>query len=253
MIAIISPSKTMDFTPSEVEAYTIPFFLEPMWELVTLLKTYEPIDLKGIMKMSDKLSMETKSKFAHFQKDHTPENSKQAVLSYTGDVFQGLCPSEWSESDFSSAQQQLVILSGLYGALRPLDLIQPYRLELGAKLSWQGYKNLYEYWSLTVTDYLNNLLSASKDDVLINLASDEYFKIIDKKSFKGKVLSIGFKEFKNGQLKFISFHAKKARGLFARYLVQNDIMSTEELMHFQSEGYEYYEEDSTDDHLVFVR
>lgn len=253
MIAILSPSKTMDFSPSNMDRYTVPPMLPSATQLAKNLKSYSSEELRGIMKMSDKLADETRHRFGHFNPAHTIENSKQAAITYTGDVYRGLQAHDWSEEEMNFAQDHLVILSGLYGALRPMDLIQPYRLELGARYTTEEGKNLYQYWRSAVNAFLKKQVGETGSNVLVNLASDEYAKIVDPAISGVHILTIGFKEFKNGKLRFMSFHAKKARGLFARYIVKHQIEQTNELKGFNSEGYSYSEEHSSADHWVFIR
>ncbi len=205
------------------------------------------------MKISDKLATLNANRFAEFSTPFTPDNARQALFAFNGDVYTGLDAQSLSEDDIAYAQQHLRILSGLYGVLRPLDLMQAYRLEMGTKLANSRGKNLYEYWGDTVTTEINKALAAQGDNVLVNLASNEYFKSVKPKQVDGMIITPVFKDKKNGQYKIISFFAKKARGLMARYILQNKVEDVAGLKAFDTAGYYFSEEQSTETELVFLR
>jgi len=205
------------------------------------------------MKLSDKLAGLNVARFTEWQPDFNLDNARQAILAFKGDVYTGLDAQSLSAEDFDYAQQHLRILSGLYGVLRPLDLMQPYRLEMGTKLDNPKGKNLYEFWGERLTQSLNQCLAEQKSKVLLNLASNEYFKAVKPKQLDGTLINVDFKDFKNDQYKIISFYAKKARGIMARYVIQHKIDSVEALKDFTEQGYYYSTEQSKPDHLVFLR
>ncbi len=216
-------------------------------------KALTPADLSSLMKISDKLATLNANRFAEFSTPFTPDNARQALFAFNGDVYTGLDAQSLSEDDIAYAQQHLRILSGLYGVLRPLDLMQAYRLEMGTKLANSRGKNLYEYWGDTVTTEINKALAAQGDNVLVNLASNEYFKSVKPKQVDGMIITPVFKDKKNGQYKIISFFAKKARGLMARYILQNKVEDVAGLKAFDTAGYYFSEEQSTETELVFLR
>ena len=205
------------------------------------------------MKLSDKLAGLNVARFTEWQPDFNLDNARQAILAFKGDVYTGLDAQSLSAEDFDYAQQHLRILSGLYGVLRPLDLMQPYRLEMGTKLDNPKGKNLYEFWGERLTQSLNQCLAEQKSKVLLNLASNEYFKAVKPKQLDGTLINVDFKDFKNDQYKIISFYAKKARGIMARDVIQHKIDSVEALKDFTEQGYYYSTEQSKPDHLVFLR
>ena len=216
-------------------------------------KALTPADLSSLMKISDKLATLNANRFAEFSTPFTPDNARQALFAFNGDVYTGLDAQSLSEDDIAYAQQHLRILSGLYGVLRPLDLMQAYRLEMGTKLANSRGKNLYEYWGDIVTTEVNKALAAQGDNVLVNLASNEYFKSVKPKQLDGMIITPVFKDKKNGQYKIISFFAKKARGLMARYILQNKVEDVAGLKAFDTAGYYFSEEQSTETELVFLR
>ncbi len=204
------------------------------------------------MGISDKLGQLNAERFRTWHTPFTPDNARQAVLAFKGDVYTGLDAERFSEKEFEIAQKRLRILSGLYGVLKPLDLMQPYRLEMGTKFENRRGKDLYAFWGSKVTDELNRLLKAD-DGVLVNLASNEYFKSVRKKDLEGRLVTPQFKDWKNGQYKIISFYAKKARGLMARYVIKERITHPDGLKDFTYQGYRYSAEHSKPDSLVFLR
>ena len=254
MLMVISPAKTLDYTsPLATEKYSQPRFLEQSSQLIEILREFSPSELAKLMKLSDKLAGLNVARFTEWQPEFTLDNARQAILAFKGDVYTGLDAASLSAADFDYAQQPLRILSGLSGVLRPLDLMQPYRLEMGTRLENSEGKNLYEFWGERLTDSLNQCLAEQKTSVLLNLASNEYFKAVKPKQLNGTLINVDFKDLKNDQYKIISFYAKKARGVMARYVIQHKIDSVEALKNFTEQGYYYSAEQSKPDHLVFLR
>ena len=254
MLVVVSPAKNLDYESSvPVSKHTQPELLDDASSLAQECKELSPAQLGSLMKISDKLATLNANRFAEFSVPFTNDNARQALFAFNGDVYTGLDAQSLSEQDITYAQQHLRILSGLYGVLRPLDLMQAYRLEMGTKLENSRGKNLYEYWDNRITKVLNEALEAQGDNVLINLASNEYFKSVKKAALDGMIVTPVFKDNKNGQYKIISFFAKKARGLMARYIVQNQVKDVEELKAFDTAGYYFSEEQSSSSELVFLR
>ncbi|MGO1233347.1 MAG: peroxide stress protein YaaA, partial [Marinobacter sp.] len=229
-----------------------PDFLDDACELIDQLKTLEPHQVSNLMNISDKLGQLNAERFRNWHTPFTPDNARPSVLAFKGDVYTGLDAESFSEEDFSFAQKHLRILSGLYGLLKPLDLMQPYRLEMGTKFENTRGKDLYAFWGRKITDALNQLL-ADDDKILINLASNEYFKSVQKKNLDARLITPQFKDWKNGQYKMISFYAKKARGLMCRYAIQNRITNAEDLKGFNLDGYYFSEDQSDNNNWVFLR
>ncbi|MDX1754753.1 MAG: peroxide stress protein YaaA [Marinobacter sp.] len=253
MLMVISPAKTLDYeSPLATEAYTQPEFLDDACELVDQLKALAPDQISNLMKISDKLGQLNAERFQAWQLPFTPDNARQAVLAFKGDVYTGLDAGSFDEGDLEFAQQHLRMLSGLYGILKPLDLMQPYRLEMGTRFENSRGKDLYAFWGNRITEALNRLL-AEDDGVLVNLASNEYFKSVRKKALNARLITPQFKDWKNGQYKMISFYAKKARGLMCRYAIQNRITQADDLKGFDLEGYRFSDEQSDRDNWVFLR
>ncbi|MGP9834091.1 peroxide stress protein YaaA [Marinobacter sp. NSM] len=253
MLMIISPAKTLDYdSPLATETYTQPDFLDDACELIDQLKALEPHQVSNLMSISDKLGQLNAERFRTWHTPFTPDNARQAILAFKGDVYTGLDAESFSEQDFAFAQKHLRMLSGLYGLLKPLDLMQPYRLEMGTKFENQRGKDLYAFWGSKITEALNELL-AKDDQVLVNLASNEYFKSVQKKQLDGRLITPQFKDWKNGQYKMISFYAKKARGLMCRYAIQNQITQADDLKGFNLEGYYFSEDQSDNNNWVFLR
>jgi cytoplasmic iron level regulating protein YaaA (DUF328/UPF0246 family) len=254
MIIIISPAKSLDFkTPSVFSDFTIPEFLNESEKLVGRLKTYSPKKLSVLMGISADLGELNFKRFQEWQLPFTPENSKQAILAFNGDVYQGLNATTFSKENFETAQDKLRILSGLYGVLKPMDLIQPYRLEMGTKLKYYKSKDLYSFWNPLITKKINEAVSESENKILVNLASNEYFKSIDKKKLKAEIVTPDFKEFKNGKYAMISFFAKRARGLMTRFIIENNISDPADLLAFDAEGYSFNSHLSESGNPVFTR
>ena len=249
MLAVISPSKTQDFEPAQIDVFTQTRQIEQSQVLVDLLKDKTQGDIASLMSISDKLSKLNFDRFQTFSTPFTLSNAKQALLAFKGDVYNGIDASSLSLDDFEFAQGHLRMLSGLYGVIRPLDLIQPYRLEMGTKLKNSQGKNLYEFWG----DQISQVLNEDEPDVIINLASNEYFKGIDKKSLNAKIINIVFKELKNDVYKIIGIYAKRARGLMVNYMIKNRLTEPELLKSFNVEGYQFRQEMSDDLTWVFTR
>jgi cytoplasmic iron level regulating protein YaaA (DUF328/UPF0246 family) len=249
MIVVLSPSKSMDMAPANGMDATQPKFLEQSRKLVSKARTFSTAELMEFMKISEKLAELNRKRFKDWHPPFSTDNAKQAIVAFTGDVYDGLDASTLNKSDVQFAQDHLRILSGLYGLLKPLDLIQPYRLEMGRPLEIRGAKNLYQFWRATITEELNQ----TRDDLLVNLASQEYFKAIDRRKLNKQIITPVFKDEKNGQFKVISFFAKKARGAMARHIIQNRICDTDGLLAFSEGGYTYNPGLSKDSEPVFTR
>jgi cytoplasmic iron level regulating protein YaaA (DUF328/UPF0246 family) len=253
MKIVLSPAKSLDFDNiPETKVVSQPIFLDESQLLINKLKKYSPKKIGDLMRISPKLSDLNYSRFQDWALPFTKENAKTAMYVFTGDAYRGMNPREFSEEDVVNAQGYLRILSGLYGVLKPQDIIQPYRLEMGAKLEYtKKVSNLYKFWADKVTDALN--AEMEKEEVLINLASNEYFKVINPKKLNHRIVTCSFKDEKNGEYKMISVYAKFARGLMTRFIIQNKITEVEHLKAFDLERYCYNEEMSTADNFVFVR
>ena len=255
MIFLLSPAKSLDYeTPPPTDLpSTSPLFMRPAGELIEVLKTKSPLDIAKLMDLSDKLSGLNVARYQAWKPRATTKNAKQAMLAFDGDVYDGLSAKTLTTDDLLWAQDHVASLSGLYAVLRPLDLMQPYRLEMGTTLTNPRGTNLYQFWGSTVSDYLNKALKSSDDPVVVNLASQEYFKVVDRKLLKARVIECVFQEYKNGAYKVISFAAKRARGLMTRYAIQNRITDPEGLKRFQTDGYVFTKTESTADRWVFRR
>ena len=253
MLYLLSPAKSLDYD-SEVPAVraTMPRFLNHSAELARDLKKLKPAELEALMGISSKLAQLNADRFDDWREDYSKPEARQAILAFTGDVYQGLAVEEWGKEDFAEAQKSVRILSGLYGILRPLDLMLPYRLEMGTKLTNKRGPNLYHFWGSLLTDSLNKELKGANDAV-INLASNEYFSSIQPKDLKSPVITPVFKDWKNGQYKIISFYAKKARGMMASWAIRKRITSPAGLKRFKEGGYAYDKSLSDDSNLVFTR
>ena len=254
MLMLLSPAKTLDYeTPATTNSFSIPDYLGKSSELVKVLKQKSFLDLMELMQVSQKIAELNVERFNQWKLPFSTENAKQAVLAFKGDVYIGLDASALSETRLAYTQSHLRILSGLYGLLRPLDLMQPYRLEMGLKLTTKKGENLYQFWGEKITDALNVLLAKQDEPVLINLASNEYFKSVQKKNLDGRLITPEFKDWKNGKYKMISFFAKKARGLMVRYAIDHNIQKAEVLQNFDYDGYHFNLELSRADKWVFSR
>jgi len=252
MLMLVSPAKTLDYeTPVPIEDATTPEFLDQSQLLIDELKQLTPKDVATLMKLSDKLADLNVSRFQHWSLPFDQDNARQAIYAFKGDVYTGLDAYSLKKPEMNFAQKHLRILSGLYGLLKPQDLIQPYRLEMGTKFKNQRGSNLYEFWGNKITDKINAEPAAK--DIILNLASNEYFKAVNKKALKGKIVTPIFKDEKNGQFKIISFYAKKARGLMAAYVIKNKIKNVDDIKAFDVDGYYYSPEQSNDKDWVFLR
>ncbi|MTD27446.1 peroxide stress protein YaaA [Erwinia sorbitola] len=254
MLLVISPAKTLDFeSPLATQRYTQPALLEESQKLIAVARKLSPAEIGSLMHISDKLAELNAQRFNDWQPDFTPDNARQAILAFKGDVYTGLQAETFNEKEFEFAQQHLRMLSGLYGLLRPLDLMQAYRLEMGIKLANPAGKDLYSFWGDKLTHALNDALAAQGDAVLINLASDEYFKAVKPKLLQGDIIKPVFLDEKNGKFKVISFYAKKARGLMSRFIIENQLTKPEQLKQFDVDGYFFDAESSAGNELVFKR
>ncbi len=254
MLMVISPAKTLDYeTPAAIAGHTRPQFMDQAARLIEVMREFTPAQLGELMKISDKLAGLNVARFAEWQPECTLDNAKPALLAFKGDVYTGLDADSLDAEQLEYAQTHLRMLSGLYGLLRPLDLMQPYRLEMGTKVTNSGGKDLYEFWGNLLTETLNDYMEQQGMGTLLNLASNEYFKAIKPRLLKGNLVNVDFKDQKGDQYKIISFYAKKARGLMVRYVIENRIRSVTDLQGFDSEGYYFSAEQSTPNHLVFLR
>jgi len=254
MLILISPAKSLDFeTKSASQNFTEAVFLKESKSLITQLRKLSPDEIADFMGISPKLAQLNFERFLSWQLPFDMENAKQAILAFKGDVYTGIDAESLSEKELQTAQENLRILSGLYGVLKPLDLIQAYRLEMGKKLQTSKGNNLYEFWGDKITNEINKTLQEKEDRYLINLASNEYFKSVNKKKIKAEIITPIFKDFKNGQYKIISFFAKKARGMMTRFIIQNQLTDPEHLKAFNSEGYIFNPNLSKNNELVFTR
>ncbi|OCQ50824.1 hypothetical protein Ppb6_03921 [Photorhabdus australis subsp. thailandensis] len=254
MLITISPAKTLDYeSPLATEKYSQPALLNQSEQLISICRKLTPAQIASLMGISDKLAGLNAARFGEWHADFTPENARQAILAFKGDVYTGMQAEDFSDKDFDFAQDHLRILSGLYGVLRPLDLMQPYRLEMGIKLENKHGRDLYSFWGDLITEKLNQALDQQGDNVLVNLASDEYFKSVNTKKLAGKIIKPVFLDEKNGKYKIISFYAKKARGLMSRFIIQNQLTQIDRLVEFNLDGYAFDESLSKGNELVFKR
>ena len=254
MLIVLSPAKTLDFeTPATTTEYSQSSLLSESELLIERCQQLSMQDIASLMKVSDKIAGLNVARFTDWKLPLTTDNAKQALFAFKGDVYTGLQAETLEPKVLSYAQQHLRILSGLYGLLKPLDLMLAYRLEMGTKLDNMRGTNLYQFWGSIVTTAVNEALKIQGDELLINLASNEYFKAVKKKELKGQVITPIFKDQKNGQYKVISFYAKKARGLMARYILENELTDIEQLKTFNVDGYYFVAADSTAIDLVFYR
>lgn len=254
MLSVISPAKTLDFeTPPTTRKTTQPEFLERSAALVADARQLDPAAIASLMGVSDSIATLNHKRFMDW---HTPfelANAKQAILAFKGDVYTGLDADTLTAGQLAFAQKHLRILSGLYGLLRPLDLMQPYRLEMGLKFANSGGRNLYEFWGELITESLNRQLKKAGTPVLVNLASNEYFKAVKTAALDGEVITPVFKDLKGGKYRVISSFAKKARGQMARFIIENEIDDVAGLKKFRVDGYRYSAAESTARELVFLR
>lgn len=255
MLHLISPAKSLDFDKeTPFNDFSIPEFKSESEKLIKKLSSLSKKKIKSLMTLSDQLTDLNVERYQNWQgAEQLSEESRQAIFAFTGDVYQGINAYEFNQKQLDFAQSHLVILSGLYGILRPLDVIEPHRLEMGTALPIRRKKNLYEFWGDQLTENLNEKLAEGEHEVLINLASNEYFKSINKKKLKASIISPEFKDAKNGNYKIISFFAKKARGLMSKYIIENEIEKVEDLKGFDSEGYRFNAHLSAENKPVFTR
>ena len=252
MIVLLSPAKSLNFDKVEAPRTQSRFKADTI-ELVSIMQKKNVGALRKLMSISENLADLNVQRFQDFEKSHTIKNAKQAMYAFTGDVYQGLEAETFSTDDIEFAQDHVRLLSGLYGLLRPLDVIQPYRLEMGTKLKTNRGKNLYEFWGDSIATMLKKDLKKTQSSVIINLASQEYFKAIDTGVLKAAIYDIHFREYRGNELKFISFNAKKARGYMTQYIVKNRITSPEALQGFDMEGYSFAPDLSKDRAYFFVK
>ena len=250
MLILISPAKTLDYSTSNFKEFTHPDFPSDIKALVSVMKKKSAKEISELMHVSENLAVLNEERYKTFQKEFTTENSKQALLAFKGDVYTKIEVDTYSQDDFEFAQKHLRILSGLYGLLKPLDLIQPYRLEMGTRLETKKGKNLYEYWDKKIAKAINE---AAAGKPIVNLASQEYFKAVDLKTLKTPVVNIHFKEFKNGAYQVIGLFAKQARGMMTNFAVKNRIENPQDLKSFNQEGYEFSAPMSGKSDWVFIR
>ncbi len=255
MLIVISPAKKLDYdTPAPTEQATLPELLDESKQLIDILKDYSAERIAGLMKLSDRLAQLNYERYQAWTPKITKDKAKQALFAFKGDVYAGLNADQFEAGDIAFAQDHLRMLSGLYGVLRPLDLMLPYRLEMGTSLPNPRGRNLYDFWGDMITEKLNEALAAQGDDVLINLASNEYFKAVRPKKLKGRIITPQFKEHRDdGSYKMIGIYAKKARGLMSRYLITERLSDPEQLKAFDYAGYAYNPDLSKGDTWVFTR
>ncbi len=253
MLVVISPAKTLDFdTPPITQEFSQPKYLDQSALLIDQLRQYADSDIASLMKLSDKLARLNLARYQAWQLPFTFKNAKQAILAFKGDVYTGLDAESMDKPKLEFAQQHLRILSGLYGVLRPFDLIQPYRLEMGTKMQNDRGKDLYQFWGSSLREAIEAEPGLA-DGVLINLASNEYFKVLETKKHKIRIITPVFKDWKNGQYKLISFYAKKARGLMSRFIIDHGINKPEEIKNFNRDDYRFSEAMSIGDNWTFIR
>ena len=254
MLFLLSPAKTLDYdTPVGDLPHTQPLFKAQAAELIEVLRGYSPQQIAQLMDLSDPLAGLNAARYEAWSPRFTGRNSRQAVLAFNGDVYEGLQAPTLNAAQLSWAQEHLCILSGLYGVLRPLDWMQPYRLEMGTTLPTPRGKNLYQFWGTQIAEYLNGRQTGEKTPVIVNLASQEYFKAVDRKALKARVVECVFEDYKGGRYKIISFAAKRARGLMARHAITHKASTPKALEKFQAEGYAFDAAASEHDRLVFRR
>jgi cytoplasmic iron level regulating protein YaaA (DUF328/UPF0246 family) len=254
MLAVISPAKRLDFKSAPTTAkHSLPVFLKESKQLINVLREKSPAEIAGLMKLSSSLADLNYERYGEWHTPFTPDNAKPAALAFRGDVYLGLDAETMSDRDWTWSQKHLRILSGLYGVLKPLDLIQPYRLEMGTRLATSKGQDLYEFWGQRLTRALNEALAEQRQPVLVNLASQEYFDAVDPSKIEGRIITPVFKDLKNGRYKFLSFYAKKARGLMARYIIDNRVSTLKALKDFDVAGYYFSEAQSRGDNWVFLR
>ena len=254
MFFVLSPAKNLnEKAPAPVKEFTQPYLLAEAEILMRQLRELAPQQIAELMHVSDKIALLNAERNAEWHTPFTPDNAKQAVFMFNGDVYEGIAADTLKPEQIQYLQQHVRLLSGLYGVLRPLDLMQPYRLEMGTAFANTRGKNLYEFWGDIITDLLNDTLAQAGSDILVNLASQEYFKSVNTKKLKARLITPVFKDEKNGKYKIISFYAKRARGLMVRYAAEHNITAPEMLKNFDYEGYAFNEAASNESEWVFMR
>ena len=255
MLILVSPAKTLDYeTELDVKDFSVAPLLSDSELLIKELQQKNPDDLSSLMGLSEKLSLLNFDRNMNWARPTKPsESARQAIFAFKGDVYQGLDASSLSKAEIKYANKNLCILSGLYGLLKPLDLMYPYRLEMGTKMKNNRGNNLYEFWGSKVTELLNDLAIENRSKAIVNLASVEYFSVLKTDQINLPIINPVFKDYKNGQYKIVSFFAKKARGLMSRFIIQNKIKKSEDLMDFNLDGYRYSKKESKENSPVFLR
>jgi len=254
MLITISPAKKLDYaTPAPLSEHSLPVHLDKAAELIEVMRQKDSFEIADLMKLSMKLADLNMQRYQDWHIPFTPENAKQALFAFSGDVYQGLDAATLQPTDIHYAQDHLRILSGLYGLLRPLDLMQAYRLEMGTKLRTDHGTNLYQFWGDMITNSINDALAAQDDDILINLASNEYFSAVKTKNIHGRIITPAFKELRQGTYRIISFNAKKARGFMSRYIIENRIENPEDMKSFDLADYHFNADLSSDHEYTFTR
>ena len=254
MLFVLSPAKSLDYaSPLRSHTHTDPLFVKQSQQLIKVLRTYTPPQISELMDLSDTLAGLNVARYQAWRAKATPQNARQAVLAFDGDVYDGLNAREMDDAALDWAQAHVCVLSGLYGVLRPLDLMQPYRLEMGTRLPTEKGLDLYAFWGDAITDYLNTRLAGRSDPVIVNLASQEYFKAVRAKRLQSRIVECVFEDYKGGKYKVISFFAKRARGLLARYAIQKQIKNPDKLKDFNEDGYAFAAAESSADRWVFRR
>lgn len=253
MLILLSPAKTLDFSKSLFKRFTIPEFFDDAWILAKELKKLSEKDIVKLMNVSEKIAKINFDRFQDFEKKISLDNAKQAIFAYKGDVYRPIPIEKYNEKDLDFMQNHVRIISGLFGIVRPLDLIEPYRLEMRIELKTAKAKNLYEFWEDKITQSVNNTLKAQNDEIVLNLASQEYFSAVNRKQIKGKIIDIYFKEKRGKDYKIFGILAKKARGMMTDFVTRNRIENLEKVKDFDKEGYKFNEKMSSADNFVFIR
>ena len=254
MLTVISPAKTLDYeTPPVTQKATQPQFLEHAASLIAEARTMSSDEIQSLMGASKKIADINHERFRSWETPFSLDNAKQAILAFKGDVYTGLDAETLNSDALNFAQKHLRILSGLYGLLRPLDLMQPYRLEMGLKFANKQGGNLYEFWGKSITNAINEALANANSSLLVNLASNEYFKSVQKENVSAEIITPTFKDLKDERYKIISFYAKKARGQMARYIIENQLDSSSDLKYFNVDNYRFNEFESSPTEIVFTR
>jgi uncharacterized protein len=254
MLVVLSPSKTLDYDSApQTDKFTQPQFVEEAEQLVEILRGYDIEGLRDLMDISENLAVLNVERYDAFETPFTPDNAKPAITAFQGDVYRDFRLDEYAGEDFDFLQEHVRILSGLYGALRPLDLMQPYRLEMGTKLDNPRGDRLYKFWGDKITEAINAAIDAQGDDILLNLASNEYFDSIDTDKLAGRILNVGFKDLRGDSYRTITFYLKRLRGTMTDWMVRNRVTEPEQLKGFNERNYYFSDEHSTDDEYVFLR